>query len=132
MEWVAEVWKWLQVNWAPVVVPLVLIVLWGIKAWKENTLGQQLRLAVLALLNIAKGELGKVSKEQVLDIAYVLYDAEELFKIPDWLNWAIDAVKKATLGSKEEFGEKVWREWQKLLAADGRAQAVMKYHQMKK
>jgi hypothetical protein len=120
MEALQPIIEWLKANWQWVAV----LLLWLVKSWKDGKLEEQLRLALAGLVDLAKQYAGEIPKEAVLAFAYKVYDAEELLDIPDWLNWAIDALKLAILGTREAFGEKVWQAWQDFLNAQATAKAA--------
>jgi hypothetical protein len=112
----ANIWTWIVAHWSQISTALVLA-LWAFKSWKDGVLKEQLLHALALIIDVAKDYAGEIPKVDVLKVAYAIYDAEELFNIPSWLNWAIDSIKLIALGSKEEFGEKVWQLWQEYLAS---------------
>lgn len=86
--------------------------------YQKGVLGEALRKAFAALVNLAKEYAGEIPEETVKEIAGKIYDADDLLNLPWWVDMAIDILKEALLGTKEEFQQKVWEEWQKFLADD--------------
>ncbi|KPL21852.1 MAG: hypothetical protein AMJ93_08620 [Anaerolineae bacterium SM23_84] len=89
---------------------------------RQGKLGDALRKALAALINLAKEYGRQIPEEKVKEIAGKIYDADDLLNLPTWADLLLGILKEALFGTREEFQQKVWDEWQKFLADE---QAVL-------
>lgn len=97
-----KVVRFILENWE-LVLAIATIVLAVLRRAMEGTLQELLAEAIGLLVDLAHGELEKVTREEVAAVAGLVYD-----KFPEWARRFI---------SEEVWVEAIWQAWLKFLAA---------------
>jgi len=106
--------NWLLAHWEV----LFLLGLYLGRMWRDGRLAEVWEWVYARLLELAKEHGAEIPEEVVKAAAGTIYDAIRL-PLPAWADFLQDALKRALLGTREQFQEAVWQKWLELITKQG-------------